>query len=82
MSRTFYIKVDAVEYKTMVYEVEADSFDAAREKYDYGYAELFDEDWHDTEETGVDSIECECGSEEYSCECSNVDEEFFVGMGL
>lgn len=83
MSRTFRIRVDAVEYVTRTYEVEANDFEDAREQYERGYADLYDEDTYDSCDNEIESIECyECDGEEGDCECSNVDEKFFATLGL
>lgn len=83
MSRRFFIRVDATEYVTRTYEVEADSFEDARYRYERGYADLYDEDTYDSCDGDIEHIECdECCGDEDDCECSNVDQQFFATLGL
>lgn len=83
--RTFTITVDAVEYVTRTYEVRAKSFEDARNKYERGYADLYDSDTYDSEDQEINEITCDdCCCDSDACECAKaeVDEVFFADLGL
>jgi hypothetical protein len=78
--RTFRIKCDETytTRKTTWYEVEAESFDEAKEKLYDGYGDWQDEDsWdEDREDQSIEEIECgECCGEEGYCECDRSDDD-------
>ena len=82
MSRTFEVTRDEIQYRTVTYRVEADSFEEARDLIYRGCGDQWDSDYYDSELGEITNIECrECGeTDEDECECDSSD--VFAELGL
>jgi len=82
MSRTFEVQQSSTVYRTITWQVEANSFDEAQQMVIDGYGDIYDTCDDDEDYGDIEEVLCiDCGeTESDDCEC--VDTEFMADIGL
>ena len=82
MSRTFEIQQSSTVYRTIYWQVDANSFEEAEQMVHDGYGHICDTCDDDERYGDIENIECvDCGeTDSDDCEC--VDTEFMADIGL